>query len=532
MINFHGGKSRLTARLISAAGPLLSLVLALAPMTAAAQSSDDLFRGTWQVQTPEKGALVIILKSQGLASYFWGDNSDRSVYQGNWTGSEKSATITWGDGSSHIIERADGGFTATYKGTSGNSLYSSPAMQLPQEMLGQWAKPPTREDEMRSDRDKAKGYFGIWKLADAEDYLFIQADRSAASNIGTGKGQRGEWAKQGSELHIIWDSGQYSILSETERGFIYKQIEAGQIIEDDKTETVAAARTIESSVPSGWLANYKAEREADMGGIAFSSRKLARAFYRGKWLVRRGEKAYERIELAHFGGLSTSADRSLGGQWKLSGQDVFMRWDDGMRKILSPVGRGFVLYEYKPGRPLDGVPTRVLAAAPTDSAKLAKHLQGRENVAEQMQAMAAAAGINPSAREDRGWGRNFARWVWPFNHDDDAISSKEMLAQEFEDNEADDPWWWPFWSEKPHKESEVKENVSDAATETNEGTAPEEPEETTEKTEEAPVPVEMVEVEAKQESETTKASTNKEEEKTSPKTRPKHRSTKDWLWPF
>ena len=31
-----------------------------------------------------------------------------------------------------------------------------------------------------------------------------------------------------------------------------------------------------------------------------------------------------------------------------------------MRKILSPIGRGFVIYEYRPGRPLDGVPTRTM----------------------------------------------------------------------------------------------------------------------------------------------------------------------------
>lgn len=532
MINFHGGKFRPIALMKCAARPLLALVLALAPLTAAGQGSDDLFRGTWQIQTPEKGALVIILKSQGLASYFWGDNSDRSVYQGSWASSETSATMTWSDGSSHVIERTDGGFSATHKGAAGNSLYNSPAMQLPQEMLGQWAKPPTREDEMRSDRENATGYFGIWKLADSNDYLFIESDRSAASNIGDANGQRGEWAKQGSELHIIWDSGQYAILSETERGFNFKQIEAGKIIEEDETETVSAARTIESSVPATWLANYKAERESDSGGIAFSSRKLARDFYRGDWVVRRGEKTYERMELARFGGLSTSTDRSLNGQWRLSGQDVFMRWDNGMRKILSPVGRGFVLYEYKPGRPLDGVPTRVLAAAPADTAKLVEHLEGRENVAAQMQEMAQAAGIESVAQDDAGWGRTFARWAWPFAGEDDAMSSEEMLAEEFEPEDAKDPWWWPFWSENPQKDSEVEETVSgDAATEAEEEeTEPEAVEETTEKVEEAPVPVEMVEVETAENNASTEAVAD--EEAPSPENPPKRRSSKDWLWPF
>ncbi|MGB0743693.1 MAG: hypothetical protein ACPGSB_04125, partial [Opitutales bacterium] len=427
---------------------LLTLALTLAPAAAFAQSNDDLFKGTWQVQSPDKGALVIILKNQGLASYFWGDNTDRNVYQGMWTATDGSATMTWNDGSAHSIVRTNSGFNATHTSADGSTLYESAAMQLPREVLGQWAKPPTIEDEMRSDRDQAKGYFGIWKFADSEDYLFVEADRSAATNIGPEGGQRGQWAKQGSELHIIWDSGHYSILSETERGYNYRQVESGKVIEEDESKPVNVSRTIESSVPSVWYTNYKAEREADTGGIAFSSRKVARAFYRGDWLVRRSSGKFEKIELARFGGLKTSTDRSLDGQWTLSGQDVFMRWDDGMRKILSPLGRGFVLYEYRPGRPLDGVPTRILPAAPADTAKLAEHLEGREEVAKQMRQMAEAAGIDPEAQEQAGWGRNFARWVWPFGNEDGSLSSEEMLEQEFAAEDNDDPWWWPFWSEQ------------------------------------------------------------------------------------
>ena len=52
-----------------------------------------------------------------------------------------------------------------------------------------------------------------------------------------------------------------------------------------------------------------------------------------------------------------------------------MRWDDGMK--ISPVGEGFVLYEFRPGRPLYGVPTRVLAATLANTAKFEKHLAGR-----------------------------------------------------------------------------------------------------------------------------------------------------------
>jgi hypothetical protein len=531
MITTTGGKSCPTAFIRRTFKYLLALTLTFGSATSFAQSSGNLFRGTWQVQVPEKGALVVLLKSQGLASYFWGDNADRTVYQGNWTHTDTTATVNWKDGSSHRLERTDSGFTASFRESSGERVYSTSAEQLPQEMLGQWAKPPTREDEMRSDRDKAKGFFGIWQLADTDDFLFVEPDRSAASNIGPDGGRRGEWAKQGSELHIIWDSGDYGILRQTERGYNYQQIGPGKVIEDDESAPVKAARTIESKVPSAWYADYQAERETDSEGLAFSSRKVARSFYRGDWLVRRGEKNFERIELARFGGLSTSRDGSLDGQWTMSGQDVFMRWDDGMRKVLSPVGRGFVLYGYRPGRPLDGVPTRILAAAPADAAKLAEHLEGRKEVAKQIREMAEAAGIDPATQEDAGWGRTFTRWVWPFADEDETQSTEAMLAEEFEPESSSDPWWWPFWSETPPEnggeDSDAPAAAPAEAKATPAETGTSEP--PSENTEVVPGLDETTDAGNGNDSEGGDASEN-EGSDSAPK--PKGSSTKDWLWPF
>jgi len=527
MITLYGGTLRPLASIGRAAWLLIALPLLLAPQVSSAQTSQDLFLGTWQFETPDEGAIVIILKKAGNASYFWGDNADRTVYRGTWTNTDSRATITWADKSSHIIERTDAGFTATFRNAAGNTRYNAPAQQLPQEILGQWAKPPSRADAVRSVREEAQGYFGIWKLGEAGDLLFVEPDRSAASTIGDGDGdgQRGEWAKQGSELHIIWDSGDYAILSETERGFNYRQIKSGQVIEETESEAVSAQRTIEANVPAAWMADYQAERETDAGGIAFSSRKVARIFYRGDWLVRRGEKKFERIGLARFGGLETSLDRSLDGQWTMSGQDVFMRWDDGMRKILSPVGRGFVLYEYRPGRPLDGVPTRVLPAAPADTDKLAEHLAGRKDVAEQMQEMAAAAGIDPQEQDDTGWGRTFARWAWPFGEDDDAMTPEEALADEFEPEDSADPWWWPFWSETAEPASS---ETGDAL-----GNEPSAGESGPESDAGEPVvAVDLVEVKDTDSSDTAADPDEPGEEAPTRSTLPSRRSTRDWLWPF
>ena len=440
-------------------------IFSLLSQSTHAQSSNDLFRGTWQIETPNQGALVLLVKSQGRASYFWGDNSDRSVYQGSWTSTAESATLQWSDGSQHRILRDKLGFAITHFDNSGNERYTVKAQQVPTEVLGQWAKTPTKESQLSSDRDKAKGYFGIWKIgqSDAEaEYVLIEPDRSAATTAGGQDGLRGSWAKQGSELHIAWDSGQYSILRPNKREFAYKMIEAGKIIEDDESEVRPAARTIENKVPSAWMANYQSEREIHTGGIAFSSRKNALAFYRGNWLIKLSDNSFERVEIARFGNLNTSLDRKLEGDWRMQGQDIFMRWDNGMRKILSPIGRGFVIYEYKPGRPLDGVPTRTRAAAPTDSSKLAEHLKGRADVAQQMITLAEAAGIDPAQQQNSGWGRTFARWAWPFGENEAAPSPDAMLAEEYEEARETDPWWWPFWSEKTAPATSEADSADDS----------------------------------------------------------------------
>ena len=433
-----------------------------------AQSKDELFRGTWQIDTPEKGALIIMVKSQSRASYFWGDNTDRTVYSGTWTSEGDTATLTWADGNQHRIEGDSLGFAITYIDAGGREHYVTKAQQVPAEIIGQWAKPPTKASKVASELNQAKGFLGVWKIGEDgtnEKYIFVESDRSAATTAGGEDGLRGSWAKQGSELHITWDSGHYSILRPNKREFIYKMVEPGLIIEDDETIMRPAARIVEDRVPSSWATKYQAEREINTGGIAFSSRKNARAFYRGIWIVKLSENRFERITLSRFGGLSTTLDSGLEGDWRMQGQDLFMRWDDGMRKILSPIGRGFVIYEYRPGRPLDGVPTRTHAAAPADSSKLAEHLKGREQVALQIVNLAEAAGIDPVQQEAAGWGRTFSRWVWPFG-EDEAASANAMLEQEFEKADETAPWWWPFWSEKPPKEpiseSEIEAESSQA----------------------------------------------------------------------
>jgi hypothetical protein len=286
-------------------------------------------------------------------------------------------------------------------------------------------------------------------------------------------------------------------------------VEPGVIIEDDATVMRAASRIIEDRVPHTWVTGYRAEREIYTGGIAFSSRKNARSFYRGDWIVKLSENSFERIVLSRFGGLSTTLDGDLEGEWRMQGQDLFMRWDDGMRKILGPIGRGFVIYEYSAGRPLDGVPTRTRAAAPADSEKLAEHLKGREQIALHIVKLTEAAGIDPAEQETVGWGRTFARWAWPFGEDEAAASADAIIEQEFEEASETDPWWWPLWSEKgPAEQVNASETKTGAL--------------------EVPVPdkaAEEITTETTVENIPESTATEETSEKNS-------RSVRDWVWPF
>jgi len=437
-----------------------------------AQDTQDSYQGVWEFSSPESGSFVLILKRNGLASYFRSDNQDRTVYQGSWETLQGDAVATLPDGLSYRITKDTGAFSITSRGNTSAQNFKAYTQRLPKETLGQWAKGPQSDEDFKSDKDEAKGFFGIWKIGlDAPFYVMIESDRSAASNwdgsLQGERGMRGAWARQGSELHIVWDSGHYSILRETERGFSYKRIEPGQIIEDDSSTPITCTRVDATVVPEAWMAGYKEERETYTGGIAFASRKSAREFYRGYWLIKLGEQTYERFEIGRFGGLSTSRNSDLKGDWGMSGQDLYLRWDDGMRKILSPVGEGFIIYEYRPGRPLDGVPSRVFPTAPENTAKLAEYVRGRNEVARQLAERAEEAGVNLKDG-NYGFGRTFMRWAWPFGAEE-ADDADVLIKDAYEESYSADPWWWPFWSEKQPEAAETSEAetpVTEVAAET------------------------------------------------------------------
>jgi hypothetical protein len=135
-----------------------------------------------------------------------------------------------------------------------------------------------------------------------------------------------------------------------------------------------------------------------------------------------------------------------------------LRWDDGLRKILSPVGRGFVLFIYQPGRALDGVPTRILPAAPEATEKLETLLLGRRAFAQTLLEKAQEAGINLA---DDNSNAGFAR-IWPFSNSTSKSNSSALLTNDLQygadaaQSYSNDPWWWPLWSDNTTAEETIE----------------------------------------------------------------------------
>ncbi|MGK0176420.1 MAG: hypothetical protein ACI91V_000281, partial [Lentimonas sp.] len=463
MVQFVPQKSRLSPRILPKTfWVIMAFVMLQFPLLG--QEKID-YRGAWQTETPDNGKLILLVKRNNLASYFWADNSDRTVYQGSWSSDIDGATLKWEDGSTHRLALELLGYKITHSDTSANVLYNTSATRLPEEILGQWAKAPSKPEEQLSDRDKAKGFFGTWQIGAETNpyYLVIEPDRSAATDWihrdSSNSGLRGSWAKQGSELHIAWDTGHYGILKQNDRSFTFQRIAPGSVIEKDTSDELTATRVSKDLLPDDWQALYDDEKTTHPGGVPFTNRKDAISFYRGSWIVQRSEDIFERIEIGRFGGLKTSTDDTLYGSWRMSGQDISMNWEDGMRKILRPVGNGFIIYDYKPGRPIDGVPTRIFSATPENANQLAKHMEGHKKVAMKLLSRATDAGVTSSVK-DAGWGQPFLRWAWPFGDDsEDTPFSGALLKADVETSKRIDPWWWPFWSETPPLETAPETNT-------------------------------------------------------------------------
>jgi len=128
-----------------------------------------------------------------------------------------------------------------------------------------------------------------------------------------------------------------------------------------------------------------------------------------------------------------------------------------------------------------------------------------------MRSLAEAAGVTTNP-VDTGWGQTFMRWAWPFSEDEQPQSTEALLQESYETSASLDPWWWPFWSEKPSSAALPEADTSTAVTTD------------TIEVELVEAPAETVTTEALEVAESAATATDK-----SATTKP---ATRSWKWPF
>ena len=145
------------------------------PVIAQPPDGGNLFQATWVAKSPEDGTIIILLKRNGRRSSFGAKMpigpSTRAPGLSTTKVLEspgKTAVTT-----NYSVKRwASQSISPAAK--SSVASYSSSAQQVPKELLGQWARPPKKDDDMLPDRDQAKGFFGIWEIAapSGKQYVF------------------------------------------------------------------------------------------------------------------------------------------------------------------------------------------------------------------------------------------------------------------------------------------------------------------------------------------------------------------------
>ncbi|MGJ3243838.1 MAG: hypothetical protein ACFE0O_12920 [Opitutales bacterium] len=384
------------------------------------------FAGAWQVGPggDRESDYYVIIKKDQRASWFWGSKSDTTIHYGTWEARDPDTlVIDWENGRRDVLSRTASGFvTRAYSGnleSPGNLIWEAKTLRVPENVIGSWAVPPGEVGNRSTAEREAEGFFGTWEMTREDGttyYVIVQDDRTAGSSYdGTGKGAeglRGVWRRRGDELHITWDTGHFEIIRQQEFDYDSTLFEPGAFLGRLENGTAADASRVEWTAPGIWLTDYEEERERYERASLFPKRSEAYKFYRGDWQVVDGDRIVETVELKRFNDADSDRGGNMDGQWRLSGQDVYLVWDDGIRATIENIHRSFVIKLFSPGQPLDGTPQKIFPLEPVDEEKFEKLEELKLEASERMRRFRERQENLPG----RG-GDNQRSWLnfWPFN---------------------------------------------------------------------------------------------------------------------
>ncbi len=387
---------------------------------------EALYQAPWEITTDSGTSLYIIVKKGGLASFFYADRNDNTVYNGKWEVFGDALFIEWETGRTDVLRAID---SSNFRIAMFNTGYTGDeqpddvgiSKKLPESEVGTWTVPPEELQRMSTAREEVEGFFGTWEVRLDDGYTYyivINDDRTAASSYSRTRkgveGLQGVWNRQGAELHIQWDTGHYQIIRELNN---YHDTELFADATDLKQEaTRIRTRRVDQMTATKWLAANEEESTVIARVNAFRSRKEVNAFFRGRWfLIVDGEPVQE-IDIGRYGDIEI-VDSNMKGEWRSQTDSMYLYWNDGFRAILKPVYLSFTVSIYAPGQPFDGTPTRIYSAIPADPEKMTIYQTLKEDATlrlkffREVQERIDALPPEPKERRKRKW------WqvdVWPF----------------------------------------------------------------------------------------------------------------------
>ncbi len=339
---------------------------------------EDAFIGHWNIQTEGGSELYLNVKERNLASFFYGGIDDNTIYLGSWEIFGDALFLEWKNGHTWVMRQIDARNFRIALFESGYTGEESPedegvAREVPENEVGTWTIPPDELEARSTAEEDVVGFFGNWEIQDPKGftyYIRVNDDRTAASSYPRSRkdqvGLRGYWRRQGSELHINWDTGHYQIIRERPNDYVTELWEPADELSVPNA-TVPTFRVPEIPTP-GWLEIYQSE-EVFARANPFRTRKDANNFFRGDWVILDQGEPVQEIDVGRFGGTRIKKTK-MKGDWRSASDALYIYWDDGHRAILKPHYLSFTYQIFAPGQPFDGTPSRIYPVVPDEPAKM------------------------------------------------------------------------------------------------------------------------------------------------------------------